>query len=205
MLDVITCDQGTEEWRAARCGIPTASEFATVQSKGRGSAPSKTRLTYMYKLAGEIITGEPADNYSNAHMERGHEMEPDARALYEFTFDAEVEEVGFIRNGRKGCSPDGLVGDDGMLEIKTKLPHLMVETINRGTLPPDHVAQVQGQLWCAERQWCHFVAYWPGFPLFSVKVQRDEEYIAALSEAVDTFNAELDEVVAKVRAYGGAA
>lgn len=205
MLDVLTCDQNTEEWREARAGIPTASEFSTILAKGRSGGESKTRRTYLCKLAGEVITGEPMENFSNAHMERGHELEPQARALYEVIRDVEVEQVGFIRNGRKGCSPDGLVGADGMTEIKTKLPHLMVDTILRGDVPPEHKAQTQGQLWVAEREWVDFNAYWPGFPLFTVRSYRDEEYIKTLADAVDRFNEELDEMVAKVRAYGDAA
>lgn len=199
MLDVLTCEQGTEEWLQARCGIPTASEFKSILAKGEG----KMRRAYLMKLAGEIITGKPSDSYSNAHMERGHEMEPEARATYAFIHDVEVQQVGFIRNGRAGCSPDGLIGDDGGAEIKTKLPHLMVETILRGTIPPEHVAQVQGSLWVTEREWWDFSAYWPGFPLFTVRAFRDEPYIRALAEAVDALNEELDAIVAKVRAYGG--
>lgn len=198
MPDVLTCEQGSAEWLAARCGVPTASCFASVLAKGEG----KTRRAYLYKLAGEIITGQTAEGYSNAHMERGHELEPDARALYEFTFDVQVEQVGFIRNGRAGCSPDGLVGANGGVEIKTKLPHLMVETILRGDVPPEHVAQVQGSMWVAEREWWDFNAYWPGFPLFTVRAKRDEAYIRTLAAAVDTFCEELDGIVAKVRAYG---
>lgn len=202
MLDVIACEQGTAEWHKARLGIPTASCFATVMAKGKGGADSKTRQTYLYKLAGEVITGLPSEGYSNGHMDRGHEMEPEARALYEFETDAEVEPVGFLRSGRAGASPDGLVGVNGGLEIKTKLPHLMVETILRGTVPPEHKAQVQGCLWISQRDWWDFAAYWPGFPLFRVRAYRDEPYIRQIAEAVDAFNAELDGIVTKVRAYG---
>lgn len=205
MLDVLNCDQGTEEWHQARVGIPTASEFATVLAKGRDGGASKTRRTYLHKLAGEIITGQPADNFSNAHMERGHAMEPDARALYEFMADVDTSRVGFIRNGRKGCSPDSLIGDDGMREIKTKLPHLMVECIVADKFPPEHKAQCQGALWIAEREWIDLAVYWPGFPLFAKRAHRDEEYIKALADAVEQFNEELDAVVERVRAYGGTA
>lgn len=205
MPDILTCEQGADEWRQARAGIPTASSFATVLAKGKGGSESKTRQTYLYKLAGEVITGEPMESYSNAHMERGHEMEPEARKLYEFMEDQTVQQVGFIRSGRAGCSPDGLIGDDGMAEIKTKLPHIMVAAIMRDDPPPEHRAQLQGQLWIAEREWVDFCAYWPGFPLVTRRVHRDEAYIKTLAEAVDQFNVELDEIVSKVRAYGGAA
>lgn len=201
MLEVIDCDQGSPEWFACRAGIPTASEFHTVMAKGRGGGDSKTRQTYLYKLAGEIITGEPMESYSNAHMERGKVMEDEARSLYEFMADTDCNRVGFIRSGRKGASPDSLIGANGLVEIKTKLPHLMIETILRGDFPPEHKAQCQGQLWVAEREWIDIAVYYPGMPLFVTRATRDEGYIATLAAAVDEFNAELDIVVARVRAY----
>lgn len=203
-MDVLTCEQGTAEWHEARLGIPTASQFSTLLAKGKGGGDSKTRKTYLHKLAGEILTGEQMDTFGNAHTEHGHEVEGEARALYEFMCDAEVREVGFIRSGRKGCSPDGLVGDVGMVEIKRKLPHIMVETILSGRFPPAHKAQVQGQLWIAEREWCDLVCYYPSMPPFISRAYREDEYIEQLAEAVEAFNAELDEIVAKVREYRGA-
>lgn len=205
MMEIITCEQGTPEWFEARRGIPTASEFSTVMASGRAGGESKTRKTYLYKLAGEIITGRPAESFSNAHMERGHEMEPEARAAYAFIKGVDPEQVGFIRNGRAGASPDSLLGADGLLEIKTKLPHLMIETILRGGMPPDHRAQCQGQLWIAEREWLDIAVYWPGMPIFVHREVRDPHFIAALAKSVAEFNDELDEIVAKVRAYGAAA
>lgn len=197
MMRVIECEQGTPEWLLARAGIPTASMFATVLAKGEG----KTRKTYMRKLAGEIITGEPMDSYSNAHMERGKVMEAEARDLYAFQQFVEPVQVGFIRSGQKGCSPDSLVGDAGMCEVKTKLPHLQIEVLEAGKLPPEHVAQCQGALWVAEREWIDFVSYWPKIPLFVKRAYRDEPYIKALSEAVDVFNDELATLVERVRAF----
>lgn len=194
-------DQGSEAWRLARCGIPTASRFATVLAKGEG----KTRKSYMRELAGEIITGLPADNYSNGHMERGHELEPEARELYAFITDAAPEQVGFIRNGDVGCSPDSLIGNAGMLEIKTKLPALLIECIERGTFPPEHKAQCQGALWVAEREWIDIAVYWPGMPLFTCRAYRDEAYIGALASAVAAFNDELAALVELVRRYGNPA
>jgi hypothetical protein len=200
MMQVFTCDQGTEEWFAARMGIPTASQFATVMAKGEG----KTRTTYLHKLAGEILTGEPMESFSNAHTDRGHEMEPAARALYAMMMDTDPELVGFVRTGRAGASPDALVGDRGLLEIKTKLPHLQIELLMSGKMPAAHRKQVQGQLWIAERDWCDFVSYWPGLPLFVVREHRDEKMIAEISDAVDRFNEDLDAVVARVQEMDGA-
>lgn len=201
MPEIIACDQGTDEWFRSRLGIPTASEFSTIMAKGKAGAESKTRQTYLYKLAGEIITGEPMESYSNAHMERGKAMEDEARSLYEFMTDQSCERVGFIRSGRKGASPDSLVGSNGLVEIKTKLPHLLIEALFRGEFPPEHRAQCQGQLWVADREWIDIAVYWPGMPLFITRAKRDEEFIKQLSDAVDAFNEELDGIVARVRAY----
>jgi hypothetical protein len=183
----------------ARLGIPTASEFATVMAKGKDGGKSLTRKTYMMKLAGEILTGEPAESYSNVHMERGKVMEEEAREAYAFMKDAEPLQVGFIVNGPKGCSPDSLLGDNGGLEIKTALPHIQVERLLRGELPAEHRAQVQGNLWVAEREWWDFVSYCPRLPLLIVRVQRDDKYIEQMSAAVDAFNEELATTVSFIR------
>lgn len=200
-MRIIPCEQNSEEWALARMGIPTASKFATVMAKGQG----KTRGEYMRKLVGEILTGEPMDHYSNHHMERGHEIEPDARSLYSFMCDVEPELVGFIRNGQKGCSPDSLIGNDGGLEIKTALPHIQIERLLSNKLPAEHKAQVQGNIWIAEREWWDFVSYWPKLPLFVIREYRDEEYISNLASEVDRFNDELAELVERIRAIGGGA
>lgn len=200
-IQIINCPQGTEEWLAARAGIPTASMFATVMASGRGGGESKTRAKYMRQLAGEIITGRPMESFSNAHMERGHVMEPEARDLYAFAADVAPEQVGFIRNGQKGCSPDSLIGENGMLEIKTKLPDLLIECLERDDFPPEHQAQCQGSLWVAEREWIDLVVYWPEMPVFIKRAYRDEAYIATMAEAVDKFNEELAALVERVRAY----
>ncbi|MGO4676251.1 lambda exonuclease family protein [Bosea sp. 2YAB26] len=199
--DFITCDQGSEAWFRARMGIPTASEFPAIMAKGRAGGDSKTRQTYLYKLAGEIITGQPMESFSNGHMERGKTLEDEARSFYEFMTDTHCKTVGFVRNGRKGASPDSLVGTDGLVEIKTKLPHLLIETLLRGEFPPEHKAQCQGQLWVAEREWIDIAVYWPQMPIFVTRAFRDEAYIKELADAVDAFNAELDLTVARIRAY----
>lgn len=204
-LLIFNCEQGTPEWFAARAGIPTASEFDTVMAKGKGGGESKTRRTYMLKLIGERLTGQPMYSYSNDHMERGKVMEAEARQLYSMVSDLEPVQVGFLRRGDAGASPDSLVGNDGMLEIKTKLPHLQLDCILYDELPAEHRAQCQGQLWIAEREWVDFVSYWPGLPLFAKRVFRDEPYIARLAEAVRVFNAEMEETIAKVQQYRRAA
>lgn len=202
MLKILDCEQGSDEWYAARLGLPTASMFATVLAKGRDGGDSLTRKTYLRKLAGEIITGECMETYSNEHMARGKDMEDEARRLYAFMTDADPKRVGFIVNGPKGASPDSLIGDKGMVEIKTALPHILIEKLLKDDFPPEHKAQCQGNLWVAEREWIDIAVYWPKLPLFVKRAYRDEDYIKALSQAVDDFNAELAETVERVRKYG---
>ena len=198
MIQIFEMDQGGDDWLNARLGIPTASKFATVLAKGEG----KTRNEYMRKLAGEIITGTPMESFTNAHMERGKEMEDEARNTYAFVNDVEPYRVGFIRNGQKGGSPDSLVGDKGGLEIKTVLPHIQIERLFRDDVPPEHKAQVQGNLWVSEREYWDFVSYWPRLPLLTKRVYRDEAYIKTLSDEIDRFNDELMDMVGRVRRYG---
>lgn len=200
MLEIIDCEQNSEEWLSARMGIPTASAFSDVLAKGEG----KTRRTYMLKLAGEIITGEPMEAFTNGHTERGHAMEDEARDLYTFQTGASLQRVGFVRNGAVGCSPDSLIGDDGGLEIKTKLPHLLIDVILKDKCPSEHVAQVQGSMWVTGRKWWDLVIYWPGIPLFVKRVMRDEAYIQTLATEVDRFGVELADVVSQVRQIGQA-
>lgn len=200
-MQIINVEQGSPEWFRARAGMPTASEFATVMASGKGGGESKTRRTYMLKLAGEILTGEPMEQYTNVHMERGRLMEDEARDLYSFASDTEPERVGFIINGPKGCSPDSLIDKTGMVEIKTQLPHLLIDTLLKGEFPPEHKAQCQGALWVAEREWIDIAVYWPKLPLFVKRAYRDEPYIATMSKAIDQFNAELAEVVQSIRNY----
>jgi predicted phage-related endonuclease len=201
MLDILNIEQGTDEWLRARAGIVTASRLKDVMAKGEG----KTRKKYMHELAGEIITGQPMETFKSAHMDRGHEQEPEARDLYSFIRDVDPVQVGFIRDGRVGCSPDALIGDDGALEIKTQLPHLMVETITGDRFLPQHVKQCQGVLMVTGRAWIDLVVYSPGFPLFIKRAERDEDLISGMREGVESFLVDLDKAIETVRAYGKAA
>lgn len=198
------CEQGSPEWFQQRSGMPTASEFSTVLAKGKDGGASITRRKYLYTLAAEIVTGEVSESYSNAHMERGKAMEPEARAMYGFIIDEPLVQVGFISDSAKGagCSPDSLVGEVGILEVKTKLPALLLETMFRGDFPPEHKAQCQGALWIAEREWIDLAVYWPGLPLVRYRATRDDAYISDLAKAIDQFNGELAETVEKVRRFG---
>lgn len=202
MIQIIDCEQNSPEWFAARAGIPTASKFATVMAVGKQGGKSVTRVEYLNKLAGEILTGEPMANYRNDDMERGHEQEDEARDLYALMYEVEPQRVGFVRNGPKGCSPDSLIGESGGLEIKSALAHIQVERLLRGTLPPEHKAQVQGSLWICEREWWDFCSYSPKLPLLRVRVTREEDYIKKLANEVELFNIELQQTVDYIRRYG---
>lgn len=197
-MQIFDCEQYSPEWWACRLGLPTASMFGAVLAKGKGGAESKTRRTYMLKLAGERLTSEPADAYTNSHMDRGKEMEPEARALYAMMTDAEPRQVGFIRNGKAGCSPDSLIGEDGILEIKTALPHILIGYWLADIFPAEHVAQCQGQLWVTGRKWVDIAIYWPKLPLFVKRAERDEDYIAKLANAVADFDGEVAAIVERI-------
>lgn len=199
-VEIIECEQNSDAWFRARLGLPTASCFADVLTKGEG----KTRRSYLNKLAGEILTGEPTENFTTPAMERGHAMEDEARSMYAFMNDADLTRVGFIRNGDKGCSPDSLIAANGGIEIKTKRSDLLIDTILKDRIPPEHVAQLQGFLWVAEREWVDLVCYWPRLPLFVKRAYRDELYITNLALEVARFNEELAETVEKIRRYGDA-
>jgi hypothetical protein len=183
-LEIINCEQGSDEWIRCRMGTPTASEFHTVMARGKDGGRSLTRDAYMRKLAGEILTEEPApEGYSNGFMERGKLLEAEGRAMFSFMQDVEPEIIGFIRNGRKGASPDSLIGTDAGLEIKTAIPAVQIERLQgKDRVPPEYVAQVQGSLWVSERDHWWFMSYCPKLP-----------------SAVDAFNEELDNLVNSIR------
>ena len=202
MMVIHEIEQGSDAWLRLRMGIPTTSEFSTIMASGRGGGESKMRATYMRKLAGEILTGELMESYSNGHMERGKDMEDEARAMYALEYNTDPVRVGFVTNFNAGCSPDSFIGDKGGLEIKTALPHIQIERLERNDLPPEHRAQVQGCIWLCERDHWDFVSYWPKLPLLRIRVPRDDGYIATIKGAVDKFNDELHELVERIRRYG---
>jgi hypothetical protein len=177
-------EQGSPEWLAARLGIPSASMFAKlVTTKGIWSASADA---YINQLVAERLTGEREEVFQSHHMLRGTELEPDARDLYSLISDAEVTEVGFCLHDTlsAGCSPDGLIGEDGGLEIKCPAPSTHVEYLRGGVLPSKYKQQVMGCLWITGREWWDFVSYHPTMKPLIVRVERDEEYIAALEKCV---------------------
>ena len=194
--EVIECEQGSEEWHLARCGLVTASRLKDVMAGGEG----KMRRKYMLQLAGERLTGRPAETYSNHHMERGKEQEPIARAEHEFHQEVEITPVGFIKRGKVGCSPDGLIGDDGMVEFKSALPDILIDIHLRHRYPPEHRPQCQGNLWVAKRKWIDIVVFCPGIASYRERIYRDDPFINEIEYAVHNFNRELEQVVKQIEA-----
>lgn len=199
MIELVDCEQNTEEWYRARLGLPTASCFDKVMARGKNGAPSLTRSQYMRQLAGEIITGEPGENFQTPAMIRGHAMEAEARDYYALMHGANPTLIGFVKNGNVGCSPDALLGNSGLLEIKTKRADILVDVLLRGEFPLEHRAQCQGALWVTEREWVDLCCYWPNMPTCIHRAYRDEPYIATLVEEVTRFTDELQTMVARLR------
>ena len=189
-MQVITnVEQGSADWLALRLGIATASNLDCLLVNGKGEQGfGPGAFSYMDQLIGERITGEAADPFiGNRHTERGHELEGVARGLYEAREDVSTEHVAIVLNHGAGYSPDALVGRNGLIEIKTKLPKTQVGVILANEIPKEHIAQCQGGLWLAEREWIDFISYWPGMPLFVKRAYRDEVMIKKLEERVKTF------------------
>jgi predicted phage-related endonuclease len=188
--------QGTDEWRRDRCGHVTASRIADLMARTR-SGWGASRVNYMAELIAERLTGQPADSYTSAAMARGTETEPLARDAYAFYSGHAVEQVGFIKHSAiacSGCSPDGLVGADGLVEIKC--PNTAV--------PAKYILQMQWQMAVTGRLWCDFVSFDARLPesmrLFHQRVMRDGPQIAELEAAVLEFLAELADKVEALRA-----
>lgn len=198
-MEIINCEQGSFEWHQARLGIITASEMKSVLTKGRGGAPSLVRQAYMHKLIGELITGDPADSFAGWQTERGHALEPEAREIYASTVDLEVTQIGFIRANNVGGSPDALVGEPGLAEIKTRIPHLQVKLLLENEVPEEHKAQIQTNLLVSKREWLDFVSYCPKMPLFIKRVERDEKYISMIEFEVAAFYHEMGEAMKRVK------
>lgn len=202
-------EQQSEEWFTLRLGLPTASNFAAILANGRDGGESKMRSKLLRRLAGERLTGQPSETYSNAAMARGSAMETEAREDYAFNRDVELERVGFVRReiapGRfVGCSPDSLIGDDGALEIKTMIPDLMIELIESGRFPSEHRAQCQGTLWVTGRKWIDLRIYYTGMPIApTFRVERDDAYISIIRQEVEKFEWEVRKLVERIKAMGG--
>lgn len=207
-LVVLDVEQGSPAWFEARRGIPSASKFGTIMASGKDGGESITRLEYLRRLAGEVITGRLAEEtFRSSAMERGKEMEPEAVAHYEKRKGVIVQRVGMGINfsGLKRCcaSPDGLVGFDGGVETKTTRPDKMIALLERGTtMLPEHRAQVCGNMLVFERAWWDLSVFYPKMPPFIVRVHRDDRYIAELHNQIQIFNHDLSKLVEKLRKMG---
>lgn len=196
------CEQNSDEWFALRAGLPTASSFdKLVTGTGKASAQISG---YAATLAAELYAGRPLERWEgNRATERGHEVEPEARAAYAFIHEVEPVQVGLVVNHGAGCSPDSLIGDAGLLEIKSQMAKGHVETLayhrKSGKVPPSYMPQLQGQLLVCEREWVDIMFYHPDLPGLTIKVYRDESYIRELMRGIQAVIAERDELVAMLR------
>jgi putative phage-type endonuclease len=198
-------DQGTAEWLQERCGKVTASRIADLMARTK-TGWGATRANYAAQLIAERLTGCVTPSFTNAAMIHGTETEPEARRAYEFFVDRDVQQVGFASHPTipmAGASPDGLVGDDGLLELKCPNTATHIDTLLSATIPDKYVKQMQFQMACTGRQWCDFASYDNRLPermrLFVKRVDRDAEAIAEIEREVTTFLAEIDETVGKLR------
>lgn len=191
-------EQRSDEWFKERLGKVTASRVADVIAKTK-SGYSASRANYMAELVCERLTGLRGESYQSAAILWGVEQEAHARTAYEAKTGVLVVETGFIPHGTitmSGASPDGLVNDDGLVEIKCPLSATHIDTLLTGTIPGKYITQMQWQMACTGRQWCDFVSYDPRLPenmqLFIKRVPRDNTEIGLLETEVNLFLAELD-------------
>jgi putative phage-type endonuclease len=200
-------EQRTEEWFAARLGRVTASRVADVIAKTK-TGYSASRENYMAQLVVERLTQTKAESYTSAAMMHGVEQEPFARAAYEATQGVMVEEVGFVSHPSiewAGASPDGLVGDDGCVEIKCPNTATMIETLLSQKVPGKYITQMQFQMACTGRKWCDYVSFDPRMPakaqMFVKRVDRDDTYIAEIEAEIVKFLAEVQSQVNQLNQY----
>lgn len=197
--------QGSDEWRAARCGKVTASRIADVVAKTK-SGWGASRVNYAAELIAERLTGAPAESYVNAAMQWGTDHEAEARMAYEWHADTEVQEVAIVPHPSipmSAASPDGLVGDDGLVEIKCPSTATHIDTLMDGKVPDKYVLQMQWQMACTGRKWCDFVSFDPRMPesmkLFIKRIERDDKRIGELERDVELFLREIDTKVNALR------
>jgi len=200
-MKVIDCEQNSAEWLAARCGSLGASSIADMVAKTR-TGWGASRFNLAAKLVCERLTGTPQESYTNAAMQWGHDTEPQARAMYEFMRDVAVQQVGLVLHpsiNKSHASPDGLVGEDGLIEIKCPNTATHIETLLSEDVEGKYVKQMQWQMACCGRAWCDFVSFDPRLPaemqMFVQRVRRDDEFIAELEREARLFLAEIDKTI----------
>lgn len=198
-------NQGTAEWLAARAGLVTASRIADVMAKTK-TGESASRANYRAQLVAERLTGKPQESFSNAAMQWGTEQEPMARSAYEIQRGEMIEQVGLILHPSitmAGASPDGLIGDKGLIEIKCPNTATHIDYATSGKAPTKYELQMLWQMECTGREWCDFVSYDPRMPfdmqLFIVRFHRDEKRISEIIAEVTKLNAEIEEQINKLK------
>ena len=198
-------EQGTDEWFAIRCGKVTASRVADVIATTK-SGYSASRANYEAQLICEILTDKPAESFTNAAMQWGTETEPLARAQYELKTGNMVNQIGFVVHPmieQAGASPDGLIGEDGCIEIKCPNTSTHLDTLLSQKVPSKYITQMTWQMVCTGRKWCDFVSYDPRLPenlqLYIERIELDEEYGKKLESEVKGFLEEVNEKVEKLR------
>jgi len=209
-IEATKIEQGSIEWKMLRAGKVTASRVADVLSNIK-SGESAGRKNYTMDLVAEILTNQPAESFTNSAMQWGTEQEPFARIAYETKMNLFVEQIPFMDHPQIewfGCSPDGLVGEDGLIEIKCPNTTTHLEYIDGGKPPAKYIPQMQTQMACTGRKWCDFVSFDPRLPdnlqLFVVRLDRDDGYIKEMEVEVQKFLQEVDELFTKLkeRMYG---
>ena len=203
-MDIVDLQQGSPEWRAARAGSLGASQIAEAVARTK-SGWGASRANLLAQLTVERLTGLPTEGFVSPAMAWGTEQEPEARLAYEFRKDATVVQVGMVRHpsiGGTHASPDGLVGDDGLLEIKCPLSATHIETLLTGSIPGKYVTQIEWQMACTGRSWCDFASFDPRLPeemrLFVKRFDRDDKRISEMEEQVREFLFELDTTVRRL-------
>ena len=201
-MEIIQCEQGSESWFKHRIGSIGGSSISSVVAGGQG----KMRKSLLYTLAGEILSGVKHEGYRNADMDRGIEQEADARNVYAMEREVEVVQVGLVKqNEFRHFSPDGLIGTDGMIEIKCVIPKVQVETIDTGKIDGGYIKQIQWGLFICKRYWADFISWSPlvvDCPIWIKRVERDEKLIKELIDGAEKFTDELKSLVWKIK--GGA-
>ena len=198
-------EQGSPEWFALRLGKVTASRIADVMAKPRVPGAGM-RVNYMWQLAVERLTQQPMKTYQSKTMLEAHEWEPIARAAYVFRTDQPVKKVAFVDHQRiemSGCSPDGLVGDDGLVEIKCPELTAHMDTLLRDVIPGEYVKQMQFQMACTQRQWCDFVSFQADLPermrVAIIRCKRDQGMIDEMENEVRKFHDDLTRSVEQLQ------
>ena len=200
-------DQHSAEWWQIRCGRVTASRVWDIMARTQKGAYTAARGHYLREKVAERITGKPRDRKRVKSLDDRLDLEPDARTAYEFYYDQKIELAGFIEHPRipnAGCSPDGLIGTDGGIEIKCCDPEQHLEIITTESIDPGYLCQCHFNIACTERDWWAFTAFNPDMPedlkVWRRVIERDREVIANMEHEVIEFLAEVDQKVAQVQA-----